>query len=143
MPYNYPLYSNPYMPYNPPYSATQATGNNLPQNNPQTPQTANNGIIWVQGEAGAKSYLVGAGNSVLLMDSEQSRFYIKSTDNSGMPMPLRTFEYSEISSPNSEVKTVRQQNDFVTHEELEERLKLIETKTAQKKEVKDNAKSAV
>lgn len=55
----------------------------------------NSGIVWVQGEAGAKSYLVGAGQSVLLMDAESSCFYIKSTDASGMPMPLRVFEYKE------------------------------------------------
>ena len=34
----------------------------------QTPQQSS-AIIWVQGEAGAKSYLIGAGQSVLLMDS--------------------------------------------------------------------------
>ena len=39
-------------------------------------------IIWVQGEEGAKAYMVAAGNSVLLMDSENSTFYIKSTDAS-------------------------------------------------------------
>ena len=58
-----------------------------------TPQT---GIIWVQGEAGAKAYPVAAGSNVLLMDSESECFYIKSTDASGMPMPLRTFRYEEI-----------------------------------------------
>ena len=55
----------------------------------------NAGIVWVQGEAGAKSYLVGSGQSVLLMDSEGSCFYIKSTDQSGMPLPLRVFDYKE------------------------------------------------
>lgn len=52
-------------------------------------------IIWVQGEEGAKAYMVAAGNSVLLMDSENSVFYIKSTDASGMPQPLRIFDYTE------------------------------------------------
>lgn len=42
-------------------------------------------IIWVQGEEGAKAYMVAAGNSVLLMDSENSAFYIKSTDASAVP----------------------------------------------------------
>ena len=32
------------------------------------------------------------------MDSESEKFYIKSTDVSGMPQPLRTFEYHEIGS---------------------------------------------
>lgn len=53
------------------------------------------GITWVQGEEGAKAYLVAAGNSVLLMDSEAQTFYLKSTDVSGMPLPLRIFDYTE------------------------------------------------
>ena len=55
----------------------------LRQNYQQPQQSAP--IIWVQGEEGAKAYMVAAGNSVLLMDSESSVFYIKSTDASGMP----------------------------------------------------------
>lgn len=60
----------------------------------QVPQT-NQGLLWVQGEAGAKSYLVAPNTTVLLMDSEASRFYLKSTDGAGMPN-LRTFEYKEV-----------------------------------------------
>lgn len=62
---------------------------------PQAPQS-NQGILWVQGESGAKSYLVAPGSSVLLMDSEGERFYLKSSDASGMPQPLRVFEYREV-----------------------------------------------
>lgn len=64
----------------------------------QTPYMApqvNQGLLWVQGEAGAKSYLVAPNTTVLLMDSESQRFYLKSTDGSGMPN-LRTFEYAEV-----------------------------------------------
>ena len=50
---------------------------------------------WVQGEEGAKAFLVAAGNSVLLLDSENPAFYIKSADQSGMPLPLRIFDYTE------------------------------------------------
>ena len=52
-------------------------------------------IIWVQGEAGAKSFLVAPGQTVQLMDSESEVFYIKATDQSGMPLPLRIFDYKE------------------------------------------------
>lgn len=52
-------------------------------------------IIWVQGESGAKSYLVAPGQSVLLMDSESQRFFIKSSDSAGIPLPLRVFNYTE------------------------------------------------
>ena len=64
------------------------------QQQPQVPQT-NQGILWVQGEAGAKSYLVAPNTSVLLLDSENSQFYIKTTDQAGMPT-LRTFVYQEV-----------------------------------------------
>lgn len=59
-------------------------------------QSQPQGIIWVQGEAAAKAYPVAAGSNVLLMDSEGECFYIKSTDASGMPQPLRTFTYQEV-----------------------------------------------
>lgn len=61
----------------------------------QQPQQQAAPIIWVQGEAGAKSFLVGPGQSVMLMDSEAEVFYIKATDASGVPLPLRVFDYKE------------------------------------------------
>lgn len=66
-----------------------------------------NGLIWVQGIEGAKSYLVAPNKTVLLMDSEQEQFFLKSADASGMPLPLRIFKYSEIISqhPNSNYVT--------------------------------------
>ena len=61
---------------------------------PSQTQPANS-LIWVQGEAGAKSYLVAPNSTVMLMDSEGDRFYLKSADSSGMPLPLRIFDYKE------------------------------------------------
>lgn len=61
---------------------------------PQQPRQEN-GLNWVQGEAGAKSWFVAPGATVLLMDSESQRFYLKSADPTGMPT-MRTFEYSEV-----------------------------------------------
>ena len=59
----------------------QGVGYQSPMMQQPTAQTAQAtpSIIWVQGEEGAKAYMVAAGNSVLLMDSENSAFYIKST----------------------------------------------------------------
>lgn len=85
-------------------------------NNP--PQT-NQGLLWVQGEAGAKSYLVAPNTTVLLMDSEGSRFYLKSTDNAGMPS-LRVFEYSEVTQNAPQAQQIAQPNlddKYVTREE--------------------------
>lgn len=74
----------------------QAQQYQIPQVQQTQPPQTNQGLLWVQGEAGAKSYLVAPNTTVLLMDSEGSRFYLKSTDNAGMPS-LRVFEYSEVS----------------------------------------------
>jgi hypothetical protein len=57
-----------------------------------------NGLTWVQGEAGAKGWFVAPGATVLLMDSEAMRFYLKSADLNGVPA-LRTFEYTEVGVP--------------------------------------------
>lgn len=56
------------------------------------PQPQNNGIIWVQGEAGAKSYLVAPNTTVQLWDSETQTIYLKSADASGMPS-IKTLDY--------------------------------------------------
>ena len=91
-------------------------------------QQSNNGLIWVQGEAGAKSYIVAPRNTVMLMDSEGERFYLKSADASGMPMPLRIFDYKErTETPSQAFSTpVTAQNvnldNFVTREEFEQRM---------------------
>ena len=65
----------------------------LPQYQQQ--QQVNQGLLWVQGVEGAKSYLVAPNTTVLLMDADAQRFYLKSTDGTGIPN-LRTFEYSEV-----------------------------------------------
>lgn len=52
------------------------------------------GMIWVQGETGAKSYMVANGNTVPLWDSENQTVYIKSVDAAGMPS-MRILDYTE------------------------------------------------
>jgi len=112
------------------------------QNAPQQAQPQSNGIIWVQGEQAAKGYPVAPNQSVLLMDSEQSAFYIKTADNAGMPQPLRIFDYSERNA--NPVPVQQPEQNFVTHAEFEEKLEeiksMIKTTT---KEKKTNAKSSV
>jgi hypothetical protein len=67
----------------------------------QPMQQQSSQIIWVSGEAGAKSYLVAPGNTVMLLDAENSVFYLKSADASGMPLPLRIFDYKERQNPSA------------------------------------------
>ena len=105
----------------------------------QQAQPVNQGILWVQGEAGAKSYLVAPNTSVLLMDSEESRFFIKTTDNAGMPT-LRTFEYQEVTAGAAPVPQkqpeINMDDKYVTRQEYndlrgkyEELYGLLETAT--------------
>ena len=87
-------------------------------------QQINQGLLWVSGEVGAKSYLVAPNSTVLLMDSDASRFYLKSADQSGMPS-LRIFEYTEVQNapqtsviaPNSDLKEL--DSKYVTREEYD------------------------
>lgn len=92
-----------------------------PNYNSNVQQQVQNNINWVSGEAAAKSVYVPAGQSVLLMDSESNVFYIKSADISGMPLPLRIFDYTERIPP-SKNEQISQSADFVTREEFEKRL---------------------
>lgn len=119
---------NPYFPagyagYQNPY-AMQMYQNQY--NVPATPQMQNGGLIWVQGIEGAKSHAVGAGQSVLLMDSESNCFFIKSADASGMPLPLRVFDYTERNAAqNAQKAPVSAEIDvsgFITREEFEARI---------------------
>lgn len=48
--------------------------------------------IWVQGEAGARAYLVAPGNTVELWDSDAQSIYLKSADASGIPS-MRIIDY--------------------------------------------------
>ena len=63
----------------------------------QQTQPVNQGLLWVSGEAGAKAYLLTPNTSVLLLDSESERFYIKTADQAGMPA-LRTYEYKGVTA---------------------------------------------
>lgn len=56
-------------------------------------QNQQNGVIWVQGEAGAKSYMVAPNSTVTLWDSENQTIYLKSADASGMPS-IKTLDYT-------------------------------------------------
>ena len=86
----------------------------------QQAQGAGNNMVWVQGLAGAKGYPVAAGSAVWMMDSEDKRFYLKSTDATGIPNPLRIFEYREVQEQRGE--PAQNAGQFVTREEFEQRL---------------------
>lgn len=88
---------------------------------PQQPaQTQSNGIIWVQGEAGAKSYMVAPNTTVQLWDSESQRIFLKSADASGMPsMKVLDYTIRDQSAANAPVSAApTQTHDYATHAEI-------------------------
>lgn len=88
----------------------------------QIPTPQSQGFNWVSGESGAKSWLVGRGETVLLMDSENPVFYLKSSDNAGMPLPLRIFDYTERTqnAPQATQSALTTSNeDFITRKEYD------------------------
>ena len=97
------------------YSAASQPGVSWAQ--PTTTSSQLSSINWVQGEAGARSVPVPAGQKALLMDSETNVFYVKSSDTSGMPLPLRIFEYNEVDRVATNTTDGRE-DKYVTHEEL-------------------------
>ena len=140
----YPSYQSPYYPPPVPDHLAQLRGKQpfqAPmQGQPVPPQgnTAGNGIIWVQGEEGAKGYLVAPGENRLLMDSENSTFYIKSTDASGMPMPLRVFDYTVRMGGKKASQSVQESSvQFATKEELAALAARLDALTAQKQPAKE------
>ena len=85
-------------------------------NSQQNPQQNNSGLIWVQGEAGAKSYMVAPNNTVALWDSESQTVYLKSADASGMPS-MRILDYKiRTDSPQSPI--LGSNSDFATKSDL-------------------------
>ena len=111
----------------------------LAQSVPPQPAQQSSQIIWVSGEAGAKSYLVAPGNTVMLLDAENSVFYLKSADASGMPLPLRIFDYkertnthtSDFKAPTSDFSEL--DGKYITREEFERRMASIAPQTKEKK----------
>ena len=83
---------------------------------PQQPQQAGNGLIWVQGEAGARGYLVAPGQTLLLMDSERASFYLKSADAGGVPT-MRIFDYTERTATQTPTENAAQ---YATRAEVDE-----------------------
>lgn len=142
--YQYPYYgAQPPMPDN--LAQLRMNNNQMqsavaqPSMTSQPMQQQSSQIIWVSGEAGAKSYLVAPGNTVMLLDAENSVFYLKSADASGMPLPLRIFDYKERTTTAQQAfgGSVAAENvnldNFVTRKEFDELKASIASQTTPKK----------
>ena len=64
------------------------------QNTPYLAQQAQN-IQYVNGKQSAESYQLPANSSVVLMDSNCARFYVKKTDASGLST-IKAYDFKEV-----------------------------------------------
>lgn len=81
------------------------------QTQPQAQQQS--GLIWVQGEQAAKSYLVAPNTTVQLWDSEEKVIYLKSADASGMPS-MKILDYTIRGDANTQAPAA----EYATKDDL-------------------------
>lgn len=113
-----------------------------PQYQYQPQQAQSNSIIWVSGEAGAKSYLVAPNNSIVLFDSESQTIYIKSADASGMPS-MKVLDYTiRETGKNAPISPVSPGTDksaeYATKDEIKAVSERIDALTKKIKRMEDN-----
>ena len=160
---NYPAYpTNSYQQqysqaYQPQYSMPQSNASYAAQQQPV-------GIVWVDGEVGAKAYQLPAGwpvNAPMpLWDTNDTIIYLKSTNQMGMPNPIQKVRYTMEDAPrmapamSSQAalpagETAMQQPDMSEYvrkddvERMKEELKAAMTSSTESKGAKANGKSSV
>lgn len=110
---------------------------------PQTQMAQQNGqMTWVQGETGAKSYLLAPNTTLPLWDSERQTIYLKSADASGMPS-MKILDYTirdnapaQSPIPMTTENTEHDFSNFVTKEEFK---KFEQNITSEIKELKEDS----
>lgn len=74
------------------------------------PQQQTQSIQYVNGKQSAEAYQMPANSSVILMDSNQARFYMKQTDASGIAT-IKTYDFKETEA--------EKPTEYVTKQEFE------------------------
>jgi len=112
----YPQMSYGQAPIQQSYAAAQPV-----QSPPQTTQ----GIIWVDGEVGAKAYQLTPGQAgpVALWDTNDTVIYLKSVNQMGMPNPLQKIHYTMEEQQNVSAlpgnNASQQVADYATRDDFE------------------------
>ena len=124
-PVNYPYYQQPMLPTQ--YQQPMVLQQQQLMNQSQLQQ--NNNFVWIQGEEGAKAYMVAPGSTVLLMDSENSVFYLKSSSADGIPQ-LRIFDYTERTQTKPEIIDQDYKKEDKRFDDFEKRISSLGDKIA-------------
>lgn len=114
--------TNPYAQYNTPaqqplYAPYVQTP--MPQFQMPIPQCRQPDMIWVQGEAGMKAYMVAPNTRAILWDQDNPVIYIKTADANGV-VSVKYLDYKERGAEeNAAPVTVESAPDFVTRSDFE------------------------
>lgn len=115
---NNPVQYQPYTPMQPMSQQPMMQQTTMQQAQPvQAPQPSISGPVYVNGEAGARGYIVAPNQTVMLIDADPdaNTFWLKSADAAGMPS-MHTYDYTERNAAKpAQATTV----DYVTHKELD------------------------
>lgn len=133
------IYNNGYQnAYNPYYGQVpmQNTPNiGMTQQQSQMGQKQSN-RVWVQGEAGAKSFLVAPNSEVELWDSERQSIYIKTADMNGIPSTV-TLDYV-IRDNNQSNQINNQSNNQLDNFATKDDIEVLQIKIDEIKQMIDN-----
>ena len=93
-------------------------------------QTQAGGLVWVDGEVGAKAYQLPAGlpanQPIALWDTNDTVIYLKSVNQMGMPNPLQKARYELEGTKSGEASQAfsgdaeHNMSDYVRREDLEQ-----------------------
>ena len=73
-------------------------------------------VGYIQGENAAKAYPIQANQIVYLFDMENPVMYIKQTDASGFPQPIRIFDYKERIQNGNQESSKEITKDYISRE---------------------------
>lgn len=85
--------------------------------NYQQQSNVNTAMIWVQGESGAKSYVLPNNTTLPLWDSESQTIYIKTVDQNGKPS-MTILDYIERSEKEND-KQIVSEVEYATKEQID------------------------
>jgi len=91
----------------------------MPQFQMPAPQCRQPDMIWVQGEAGMKAYMMAPNTRAILWDQDNPVIYIKTADANGV-VSVKTLDYTERGSEqNANPVIANAEVEFVTKQDFE------------------------
>ncbi len=125
------------MPYQGGYVPSYLSTIGMPRMTQSSPNANNTNIVWTMGLESAKAYPLLPGKTLMLMDSESPRFYVKTVDANGYAT-IKAYSFHE-EKPNSAPVNTIETSKFVTQEQLEAALLSLKEQMAPKDSQDDKA----